>query len=130
MCNPSGLKVPSSLDKMLRVWSKRHVSGENLLLAAGTCSKWYFCPLLLLFVCPSGKINSIFGTAGSAVHHLEHVIAAPALGTRHLMGREVVAVGAGQDQPWGGEPGSEMAQDGQLGYSRYSPGPEVEKSSF
>lgn len=129
MCNPSGLKVPSSLDKMLRVWSKRHVSGENLLLAAGTCSKWYFCPLLLFFVCSSGKINSIFGTVGSTVHHLGTRWAS-ALGTRHLMGREVVAMGAGQDQPWEEDPGSEMAQDGQLGYSRYSPSPEVEKSIF
>ena len=65
--HPNVLNVPSSLDKMLRVlaWGNDSGHGETCqwsrkeLLATGTPSKKYFCPLSLLFECPSGYSNSI-----------------------------------------------------------------------
>lgn len=76
--DPNGLNGPSSSDKVLRVLASDNGLGQREtgqwsrkdLLATGEHSREYFCPLPLLFGCPSGNSNSIFGTVGSAVHHL------------------------------------------------------------
>lgn len=98
----SGFTIPPDLDKMLREWGngsghrERCQCSRKELLAAGTPSKEYLCPLPSL-ECPSGHGSSILAQWGVLLIICKGLTAAPAWGIRDFHG--IITAGRDWDQP-------------------------------
>lgn len=135
----SYLNAPSTLVKMLQVlaqgnglghremcqWSRKVVQKGPLLLATGNTIKEYFCPLPLLFECPSGYsiLAQLKCCSSSAMSNSSH-------SPEHLCGNGGHHCGWESGSVLVKEPGSDRAQGRAMSDVTANTGPQVGNQHF